>query len=140
MQLQTVSMLWRTSQHLAVSLSSSVFCSPQLRLTVADDDDFLDFRTTTYFRSLIYNDGDCALQRTFFCDALLPHITEITARHSELVSRGEFGQFWKYSNFRLCLILLLLLGPRVARCGEAANVKTARHVFGVDLVLRGCSC
>ena len=28
----------------------------------------------------------------------------------------------------------------VARCGEAANVKTARHVFCVDLVLRGCSC
>ena len=56
------------------------------------------------------------------------------------LSRGEFWRFWKYSNFRLCLILLLLLGPRVARCGEAANVKTARHMFCVDLVLRGCSC
>ena len=56
------------------------------------------------------------------------------------LSWGEFGRFWKYSNFRLCLILLLLLGPRVARCGEDANVKTARHVFCVDLVLRGCSC
>ena len=57
-----------------------------------------------------------------------------------LVSRGEFGQFLKYSNYRVCLILLLLLGPRVARCVEAANVKTARHLFCVDLVLKGCSC
>jgi len=56
------------------------------------------------------------------------------------LSRGEFGRFWNYRNFRLCLILLLLLGQRVARCWEAATVKTARHAFCVDLVLRGCSC
>ena len=61
-------------------------------------------------------------------------------RKSFQLSRRELERFWKYSNFRLRLSLLLLLGPRVARCGEAASVKTARHVFYVDLVLRGCRC
>jgi len=45
------------------------------------------------------------------------------------MSRGQLGRFCNYSNFRLCLILWLLLGPRVARCGEAANVKTAPRVL-----------
>jgi len=42
----------------------------------------------------------------------------------------------EYSNFRIRLSLLLLLRPPVARYGEAAIVKAARHVFGVDFILR----
>jgi len=38
------------------------------------------------------------------------------------MSRGEFGVFWKYSNFRLSISLLILLRPPVARYGEAAIV------------------
>jgi len=56
------------------------------------------------------------------------------------VSRGEFGAVLEYSNFRLRLSLLLLLRPPVARYGEAAVVKSARHVFGVDFILRACHC
>jgi len=56
------------------------------------------------------------------------------------MSRGEFGAVLEYSNFRLCLSPLLLLRPPVARYGEAAVVKSARHVFGVDFILRACRC
>jgi len=45
-----------------------------------------------------------------------------------ILSRGELGRFWKYSNFRQRLILLLFWRPPVACYGEAAIVKTARHV------------
>ena len=38
------------------------------------------------------------------------------------MSRGEFGVFWKYSNFRLSISLLILLRPPVARYGETAIV------------------
>ena len=50
-----------------------------------------------------------------------------------IVSRGELGRFWKYSNFRHRLILLLLLRPPVACYGEAAIVKSVRHVFAWTL-------
>ena len=56
------------------------------------------------------------------------------------LSRGEFGAVLEYSNFRLSLSLLLLLRPPVAHYGEAAVVKSARHVFGVDFILRACRC
>ena len=56
------------------------------------------------------------------------------------MSRGEFGAVLEYSDFRLRLSLLLLLRTPVARYGEAAIVKAARHVFGVDFILRACRC
>jgi len=56
------------------------------------------------------------------------------------MSRGKFGAVLEYSDFRLRLSLLLLLRTPVARYGEAAIVKAARHVFGVDFILRVCRC
>ena len=44
------------------------------------------------------------------------------------MSWGEFGAVLELS-------LLLLLRPPVPRYGEAAVVKSARHVFGVDFIL-----
>jgi len=49
------------------------------------------------------------------------------------MSPGELRRFCNYSNFRHRLILLLLLRPPVACYGEAAVVKTARHVFAWTL-------
>jgi len=47
---------------------------------------------------------------------------------ADALSRGELGRFWKYSNFRHRLILLLFWRAPVACYGEAAIVKTASHV------------
>ena len=39
------------------------------------------------------------------------------------LSRGEFGRFWEYNNFHLCIALWKLLRPPVACYAEAAFVR-----------------
>ena len=55
------------------------------------------------------------------------------ATAGRILSRSELGRFYNYSNFRYRLIHLLFSRPPVACYGEAAIVKTARHVFAWTL-------